>query len=116
MTWLVDLYHDHGDALAATLREQFGVSLWDVGSQVRWVEGLALTRAALDDPATRLGAEVASLRYPASIAQMTIIAGLWGKSSRRVLPLDPDSSESAPTDELVVEAQEQLEQSITFTN
>lgn len=116
MKWLVALYHAHGDALTATMREQFGVSLWDVGTRVPWVEGLALARAALDDPATHLGAEVAGLRYPASIAQMTIIAGLFGERARKVLPFDPDEADPAPTDRMVAQAQKQLEESITFAN
>jgi hypothetical protein len=118
MRGLVALRAEHGDALAATLRERFGVSLWDVGTLVTWGEVLALVRVAMSDPSTYLGAEVRGFSYPASMAEMVQISGMFGKSAKRVLPFDPDTLEreaQRPTDTEVARAEAEAAEEIIFS-
>ena len=115
MRWLAHVHAEHGDTLPATLRERFGVSLWDVGDTISWREGLALTRAALRDTSTSLGASAAGWSYPATEVQLLTLAGMFGKAARRVLPFDVDEDGQADSTELA-EAQAALDEGITFAN
>lgn len=118
MRWLVAVRAEHGDALAATLRAVFGVSLWDVGTRVAWGEALALARVALSDPDTYLGAEAMGLTYPASMVDMIQISGTFGKYARRVLPFDPDTvgrDAQRPTDAEVAQAEIEASEEILFS-
>lgn len=115
MRWLAHVHAQHGDLLPATLRERYGVSLWDVGGAVSWQEGLALTRAALRDTSTALGAAEADWSYPATQVELLQMAGTFGKAARRIFPFDIDQAE-APSSEEVADAQAELEAGIRFSN
>lgn len=93
--------------LPATLREDFGVSLWGAGGSTCWGELVALTRCALSDPSTRLGAVAAGWQYRASMVGLLQVALLADKDTReRVLPFTPGEASRAEMDAVQAEFDE----------
>lgn len=104
--------------LRATLRERFGVS-WHAAGQpsLPWPEAIALVMAAANDTSTRLGAAMASWRYPASELDLLMLrTQLSDENWPQAMPF---KHENASPGELVSqeeaeEALAQLEASFTF--
>lgn len=100
--------------LAATLRERFGVSLYGTVEPPMWEELVALTRTAMSDTSTRLGAEAAGWQYPATEVQLLGLIGQFGKRAASVLPFDPNEADT-PAAIDVQAAQDELDAEFNFT-
>lgn len=88
------------------------MSLWgaELGLST-WGEIVALTRAAMADPSTRLGAKVVGWDYPATMPQLLQIVANFGKQAAKVLPFDPDAGDR-PAEAEIAAAAAELEESI----
>lgn len=70
----------------AAVRADFARCGWslqtDLGSRLRYADALALLTALANDTTSAFGAELAGLRYPASMADAIAITQAVGKDSR----------------------------------
>ena len=75
--------------LVATFRHFYHVSAWDIGlgRSVSWAEACDLVDAALDETSTPLFVAVAGWKWPATMPELMITTGLFGKSAAEALPL-----------------------------
>lgn len=90
------------------------MSLWDGGQATSWSEIIALTRAAISDPSTRLGAKAAGWDYPASMVELYGLIAKFGDTATDILPF-PAGKDGDDTDiDAVAEAQQQLDAEFTF--
>ena len=90
--------------------------MWDAGGATTWGELVALTRAALNDPSTRLGAEAAGWKYPATEPEIFGLIADYGKRVRKILPFDLDAAVSDASRAEVDAANAELEQSIIIAD
>jgi hypothetical protein len=73
---LTGLIEDHRAALAADFRQQFGISIYEIGESVSYAEAVDLVRALSNDPQTHLFADLAGWQYPYSRTDL-LLADLW---------------------------------------
>lgn len=78
---------------AATFRATYHCSLYDTGRTLPWREAIHLLATAASDPGTFLGAAMVDARYPATIAENTLLGavlalgGVHGPDAAKILPL-----------------------------
>lgn len=90
------------------------MGLWDAGGATTWGELVALTREALTDPATRLGAKAAGWSYPATNPELLRIVADFGKRAHKVLPLPREGGAVSQAEADTAAAE--LEESIVFAD
>ena len=107
-------------AVARTLRNPYGVGLSDLGDALSWGEAILLIEAAVNDPSTILGAELAGWAYPASTLDLLSLSAQIGdwKTARRVMPwvleISRPQQPNASADEIAI-AEAELESEFIFT-
>lgn len=67
------MYHEHPDTLTATLRGCYGIGTGQKGPGLLG-EAVCLTRHAMADTSTPLGAEVAGWAYPVGMNDLFLLA------------------------------------------
>lgn len=120
MIWLASVASRHPVTLPATFRQVFHVSWFQAGTEaLSWREAQVLTRAALADTTTPLGAEAAGWSYPASLPELLML--MLSAHSREVaravsrsLPFDPDGEAKAAEAAEVEAARAELLASVRF--
>ena len=102
--------------LVATFRNFYHVSAWDigVGRTVGWAEACDLVDAALEETGTPLFAAVAGWRWPATMQELMITTGLFGKSAEAALPLPAASDARQVSAAEEQRAHEELLEEIKF--
>lgn len=99
------------------MREQFGVSLFDVGASVSWGEAVSLARTAAEDLSTRLGAVLAGWAFPADTKWIVEMSAKHGKQAEKIMPWtlgkrQREREALKPTAEEVAEAEQALDDNI----
>lgn len=125
MTWLASIHQEHPQALPATMRERYGFPWGCLGQpQAPIAEAVTLTKAALTDTSTQLGAEHAGWEFPATVPElMHLMLQVDPKYAKMVLPFDPDDpgprggeQERSEDEVLVAKVQAEMEAAFTFSS
>lgn len=115
MIAVAQFIREHRVAVTRTLREMGGVGLTDLGDGLSWGEARDLIEAAIADPSTVLGAEMAGWAYPASMKDIFMLTAAIRdpKVARQLMPWVIKTSD-ATADE-IAEAEAALEDGIVFS-
>ncbi|APZ81752.2 putative tail assembly chaperone protein [Rathayibacter phage NCPPB3778] len=93
------------------------MGLSDLGGRLKWGEAFLLVEAAISDPGTFLGAEMAGWAYPAKTIELLslITAASDPKATDKIMPWAMARSEKSATVEEVEKANADLESGIVFS-
>lgn len=125
MIWLAGIHQEHPQTLPATMRERYGFPWGCLGQpQAPIAEAVTLTKAALADTSTLLGAEHAGWEFPATVPElMHLMLQVDPRYAKTVLPFDPDDpgprgreQERSEDEALVARVQAEMEAAFTFSS